>query len=176
MLPAYVLTFCRIAIGLVFTVSFVGKARNVAAFEQSIARFEMLPRWLEKRVAPLFLVAEFGVVALMVGGGDFLVIGFALGTSLLLVFSIAIASVLVRKIRSSCNCFGSDETPVSVHDVWRNAAFILCALGGMGALAVSSPRQNNADSGMWLFAGLSAVVFVVVCIQLREIVHLIRQD
>ena len=171
----YVLAFCRVAIGLVFAASSIRKALDIARFRQTISSFNLLPGRFSAIAALLFICGEFAVVVLMGIGGPLLTLGFSLTVFLMLLFCIALVSVLARRIRTSCNCFGASAKQVSGFDVWRNAGFILCALGGYAALAWTKNTQGNLGLVEWLLTGLGAGVFVVIWIQLGEIVQLFRQ-
>jgi uncharacterized membrane protein YphA (DoxX/SURF4 family) len=82
MLP-YLLTFCRLVIGLTFALSFVGKVRDVGQFAATIGRFELLPRRWHKTAAWLFLGGEAAVILLLIAGGPLLALAFGLATLLL---------------------------------------------------------------------------------------------
>src|SRR4051812_26455003 len=103
MLIPYIVTFCRITIGLVFLLSFLSKVRSLSRFEQAIATFNILPKRLTKFAVPVVLAAELAVVVLIVLGNRFLLFGFALALFLLVVFTIAIMAVLVRNMHAQCN-------------------------------------------------------------------------
>lgn len=120
----YTVAFCRIVIGLVFVISFVGKVLNIPEFKQTIAKFGILPERLNSVGTFAILGCELGVVLLVSIGGVYLGFGFALAACLLLVFCIALVSVLARRIQTPCNCFGATEQPVSSSDVWRNVVFM----------------------------------------------------
>ncbi len=171
----YMLAFSRVAVGLVFAVSGISKARDIAQFRQTISSFNLLPRWLSGIGAVLFLCGEFAVVVLLLIGGPLLIIGFTLAIFLLLLFCVALVSVLARRIRTSCNCFGTSTKQVSRSDVWRNVGFVLCALVGCGTLAWTKDIQGNLGLLEWALTGLGAVVFIVIWIQLGEIIQLFRQ-
>src|SRR5579871_6128532 len=109
----YLLAFCRMATGLVFATAIFGKMRDVAAFQQALYGFHLLSRRLSNLAALLFLGGEVAVVLLLLIGGPFLLYGFALAILLLLIFCMALASVLVRKLHTSCHCFGVSSKPVT---------------------------------------------------------------
>jgi uncharacterized membrane protein YphA (DoxX/SURF4 family) len=67
-LVPYSLTFTRIAIGLVFAASSVGKLRDFPAFERAVGNFHILPRRFVRLCSRLFLAGEIVVVALMLFG------------------------------------------------------------------------------------------------------------
>jgi len=171
----YMLAFCRVTIGLVFAISSISKARNVAQFQQAIVDFRLLSRQLSNLAAFLFLCGEFAVVLCTIIGGPLLLPGFFLAILLLLVFCAALASVLSRKMHTSCNCFGSSKKPVTLIDIWRNAGFLLCAGGGCEALLWLRGAQESLQWVVWLLIALGATVFVTIWIQLGEIVQLLRQ-
>ncbi len=171
MLLPYMLAFCRIVIGLVFAISFIGKAWTFTAFGQAITRFDMLPQWAKKPAAFLILTTEFGVVALMVIGGSLLNIGFALAAALLFVFSIAITSALTRKIEIPCNCFGTSDKPVSIYEVGRNGIFIMCAVVGYAVNTID--HRNPIEVFPLFFTGAFAFVFVAFWIHVGEVAQLL---
>ncbi len=170
----YLLMFCRIATGLVFAISSLNKARSLAQFQQAIVDFHLLTWRLSNFAALVFLGGEFAVVLLMLIGESFLLYGFALAILLLLIFCAALASVLVRKLHTSCHCFGASEKPVTQADIWRNVGFLLCAGGGCEAVIWTRGVQGSLEWMAWLFIALGAAIFVMVWIQLGEIVQLLR--
>lgn len=176
LLLLYLLAFCRVAIALLFVASLAGKITNVALFEKTIAGFSILPPQASKPAAFLFLAGEAIVVVLVAAGGPLLGLGFLLAIVMLLVFSGALISVLWRKVRTSCNCFGATDQPVSPFDVWRNAGLIVCALGGLQAFVALRGEQGNLSIIEWGLIGLGAALFVAVWINLKEIVQLFRQS
>jgi uncharacterized membrane protein YphA (DoxX/SURF4 family) len=175
MVMLYVLAFCRIAIGLVFGISFLSKVIDIPTFKRTMSQFAILPKQLTRFVALLFLMSECVAVLLLIVGGIFLVPGFLLAICLLLLFCTALVTVLVRRIRTSCNCFGPSTKQVSHWDIWRNIGLILCAFGGCTALAWAKDTQEALNALGWVFTGLGAVVFVVIWIWFGEIVQLFRR-
>lgn len=170
----YVLAFCRVAIALVFALSFVSKARSIKEFTQTITHFAILPQWLSTTAAVLFSAAELAVVALMLLGGAALIPGFVLAVLLLLIFSTALVSVLAHGISTPCRCFGSSDQLVSFSDLWRNVGFILCAVAGFGVAA-----GGNGGSALgvaeWGLVGIFAVVCVAIWLQLGSVIHLMQR-
>ena len=174
MIQLYLFAFCRIVVGLVFLAAFVSKVRNIPQSQRAIGNFQILPRWLSVPAAFLFLGGELAVMICMAAGNWLLLPGFVFALLLLLLFSLALASVLVRKLSTSCNCFGSDEKPVSPADIWRNVGFLCCALGGVGALIWIPNIQASLSRLEWLLTGIAAAVFVLIWTRLSEITHLFR--
>lgn len=170
----YLLAFCRVATGLIFTISSVGKAWNISKFRQSIIGFGFFDKRLSSVVAIFVLCGEIAVILLVVIGGPLLLLGFLLTSGLLLIFCGALVAVLVRGLRVTCNCFGPSEKPVSFVDIRRNLGFISCELGGCTALVWTRESQTNLNSIEWLLIGFGATAFVVIWTQLGEIMELFR--
>ena len=170
----YILAFCRVAVGLVFAISSLSKARDIGRFQQAVYGFHLLSRSFSQLAAFLFLCGEIAVALFMLIGRSLLLYGFALAILLLLLFCAALASVLVRKMRTTCNCFGSSNKPVTHVDIWRNMGFLLCAGGGCEALIWTHGAQGSLAGIAWLVITLFAGVFVMVWIQLGEIVQIFR--
>ncbi len=175
MILLFVLSFCRIVIALVFGFSSVKKMMNMAAFEQTIIQFDILPRSITRAVALLFLVGECVVALLVTVGGPFLKPGFYLSILLLSIFCTALISVLRRHIRTSCNCFGSTKKMVSAIEGWRNVGFIVCACAGCIILAEPNTSQAYLSPAEWGVIGLGAAVFWFLWLHLDEIVQLFQQ-
>ena len=173
---SYALAFCRVVIGLVFLVSSVGKLLDMAQFKQAINNFRILPSKFSGLAATLFLCAEMAIFLLVLIGGPLLIVGFSLAIFLLLLFCLALMSVLIRKMRTSCNCFGANTKQVSFFDLWRNIGFIACALVGWGTTVWTKYSQTNPTLIEWVLIGLGAVVFVVIWIQLEEVVQLLQKS
>lgn len=173
MISFAILAFCRVTTGLVFALSSLSKVRNIPQFKQAILRFQILPPRVSGLAAILFLCGECAVVLLVTVGGSLLFYGFALAIFLLLIFSLALASVLARKLRASCNCFGLSEQPVMPIDIWRNVGFLCCAIGGCGAQGWPTQAQ---PFGLieWLLVALVATTFVLIWTQLSSLVQFFR--
>ncbi len=58
MLDIYTLAFCRAVTGLVFVISFLRKVRDLSVFERTILRFRLLPAWMNRAAAFLFLSGD----------------------------------------------------------------------------------------------------------------------
>jgi hypothetical protein len=168
----YIQAFCRSAVALIFIFSFLGKVRNVAEFQQTIANFALLPAPFTRPTAWLFLVAEALVVVLILLGGPFLLPGYLLATALLFVFSLAMASVLIRHISTTCSCFGPSNKPISTIDLVRNGGLIACTVIGCFSSTLPAYSQQALNIPEWSIIGLGALAFVLIWTQLSELVRL----
>jgi len=173
-LPAWALTFSRLALGLIFAASSLGKLRDFPAFERAITNFQILPRQLVRVSAYIFLAGELAVVALLLIGGRLLAPGLTLAILLLATFCVALLSVRVRRIRTPCHCFGSSRRPVTLFDVWRNVGFILCALLGIWSVSALSDTPMELSLGEIGLLGMMAAGFVALSVSLGEVIELFR--
>lgn len=170
----YILAFCRFVVGFVFVISGGSKILQFRAFRQTMIRFHVLPTRFTTSAAILFLSSEIAVSILVTLGGPFLLPGFTLAATLLILFSCVLLSVLIRGISTSCHCFGPSERPVSQADIWRNLGFLLCALGGCAGAVWSQEASGSLNIVVWIFAALGAAVFVSIWTQLGELAQLFR--
>lgn len=174
-LAPYSLTFSRIAIGIVFAASSLGKIRSFAAFEQAVKDFQILPAQYVRASSYVFLAGEIVVVLLMLLGGKlFLTLGFLLAILILCVFCIALLFVLARRLSVPCNCFGSSQKPVSPADLWRNVGFLACAVVGIGSLTTLSDTTMDVNLIETGLLAMMAIVFVVLSIYLGEVIEVLR--
>ncbi|MBV9791119.1 MAG: hypothetical protein JOZ51_23185 [Chloroflexi bacterium] len=172
MFATHLLLFCRIALALIFAVSALGKARDVAAFREAIADFKLLPAGLVSAAAWGFLVGEVAVVLLMLAGGALLGLGFVLAIVLLALFAVALLLVLQRRIKVTCNCFGRSEQHVSPYDVLRNLLLIGCSLLGLALVAETGATINSAEV---VLIALMAAAFTLCVTNLADIAETLRQ-
>lgn len=169
------LIFSRLAIGLVFAASSLGKIRSFSTFEQAVKNFQILPPQFVRVSAYIFLGGEMTVVALMALGGKLLLMaGFGLAILLLAIFCIALFTVLGRKLQVPCNCFGSSQKPASRADIWRNVGFIACALVGLASLAALPDATVSASLGEIGLLVMMAIVFVALSVYLGEVIEALR--
>jgi hypothetical protein len=170
MLSVYVIEYCRYVIIAVFLVSFFAKVVNTAQFENSISGFALLPQSYTKFVAILVLLGEFFVVVASVIGGSLLWLAFVSAALLLTIFGFAIAAILKRGIRTSCNCFGVSSNFVSYYDILRNVGLVMFAMVGWLTLSYSASIEYAIPLLERVAIALAAIIFVVIWIHLKEVV------
>lgn len=174
-LALYSLTFSRIAIGLVFAASSLGKIRSFATFEQAVKDFQILPAQSVRASSYIFLAGEIVVLLLMLLDGKlFLLLGFLLAILLLSIFCIALLTVLSKRLQVSCNCFGSSQKPVSPADLWRNIGFLVCAVIGIASLPAFPDTTTNISLLETGLLGMMALVFVALSVYLGEVIEVFR--
>lgn len=118
--------------------------------------------------ARLILGLEFLVMVCLFTGQ---LIAFGLASALLISFTIALASVLLRNLQIHCNCFGNSRRPVSPIDLLRNMGFLFCSCSG-GWLA-ARPEVGLAIEPLDLgFTSLVALIFTLILSQLSDIYQL----
>lgn len=175
MLISYGIAFCRWTIGLVFVLSCTAKLRDVTTFTDTIRRFKLLPDQLVRLAAWVILSSESVILVTMLIGSRLLAWGFLLAGALLLIFCLALLSVLLRRIQTPCNCFGAfSKTPVSSLEIIRSLIFSLCAISGYGLFQMAQGNPETLGLLEWILSGISAMVFVLTMVRLKEIVWVFR--
>ncbi len=131
----------RLALGLLLVVAGILKAHDgPAATATSIAGYRILPPAI---IAPLGVALPYAEIFL----GAYLALGFFtrvaayVASGQFVLFSIAVASLVVRNIPSDCGCFGSSvPTPPSWGHVAADVALAVAAFAvarlGPGAFAL----------------------------------------
>jgi hypothetical protein len=168
--PMYFLALCRFILGLTFSISFYRKATNFEEFEYSFEGFQILPNNLIRPAAYLILSGELILVGLFVLGGNFLSVAFPLALLMLLIFTLAMLSVIVRKIENPCSCFGATDNLISGYDMLRNGGFMLWT--GVGWSLVGQPQTLLITE--WFLIGLVASGFVIGWIRFKHILRLMH--
>jgi len=168
------LLFLRFVIGFVFLTSLAGKLRDIPSFVQTITNFRFFPEGVSKPLAYLFLWGEVSMIAVMLVGKSFLFWGFLIASLLFLAFSIALSSVIVRNIKTPCNCFGPDEKDVGAGHVVRSLGFMVCGIGGMILTKLPFAAPGVIGITVWGLIGLFSMVFVMVWMQIGEILKIFQ--
>ena len=166
---AHLAFFCRLATGLLFGLSAATKARDIPAFYRAVGGFRLLPGVLVRPAAWFFLLGEGLVVAFMVLGR--LRAGFLMALALLAVFSVALASVLLRGLRTPCNCFGAGRRPVSGYDLARNLAFLAVAAAGWLASGVGRGTHDLPQAVLLAVMAAGVVLFWVGVSEMAEVLR-----
>jgi hypothetical protein len=168
------LAWCRLVLGGVFALSLVGKLRNIRAFRQAIANFRLLPEGLIGLASVLVVGGEFLIVMGSTLGDRWLFPTFLLAALVLVVFSGAMASVLVRQIRTTCQCFGASDKPVGKADLWRNSGVVLCALGGCALLLWSPSEHTHLPMLAWFLTAMLSAAFVALWFRIGDLMALFQ--
>src|SRR5579875_2803242 len=97
MIWSYILAFCRVAIGLVFLFSAVGKLRDLSQFQQTITNFRPLPVLLSRPTSLLFASTDVTILVLCARGCICILPVFLLALLLLLIYAGALMPVRMRQ-------------------------------------------------------------------------------
>ncbi|MEM8532666.1 MAG: MauE/DoxX family redox-associated membrane protein [Chloroflexota bacterium] len=170
MYQAFLLAFCQVVVGCVFAVSSFAKVKDFSSYLTAVGAFRLIPKSLAGIGAVFFLVCEILVVVLLF---IWPIIAFSLAAILLLLFSVALTTVLLRGIQTTCNCFGSSSHPVSYTDLIRNVGLLLCA-GGGAYLTVLTHISTPLTFVEWGVTALFACTFALIWTQIGEIVRLLH--
>ncbi|MDQ5824000.1 MAG: hypothetical protein M3441_07275 [Chloroflexota bacterium] len=175
LLPYFSL-YCRAILCLAFLFSFLGKARHIPTFSRTITTFDVLPTRYSRILAVLFLGAEGATVVLILLGGGLSQLGLALGAGLLLIFSLAIASVLVRRVDTSCNCFGVSDEQISAHHIWRNTFLFACSIVALTLSFTNHAAPATLNPADWLLISMSAIISLAVVTNLQQIIRIVQPN
>jgi uncharacterized membrane protein YphA (DoxX/SURF4 family) len=117
------------------------KAGHASSLAASIADFRLLPAAV---VGPLALALPY--LELLLGAyliaGLFTRVAAALAASEFLIYAVAIASAVVRRISAGCGCFGPKDTAVAD---WPHVAFDLVLAAASGFVAYAAPGALAID-------------------------------
>jgi putative oxidoreductase len=124
----YTAFVCRVVLGVVFIYASVDKILHPAVFARAVQNYRIVPLEAVNAFAIVLpwieLVAGLLLVLGLFSGGSVLVITF-----LILVFLVALSSVLIRGIDTACGCFSSSGGGrVTIGYVIRDLALLLLAL------------------------------------------------
>jgi hypothetical protein len=166
----------QLALGGVFLVSSLGKARHPLAFLRGVAEYRVLPIPLAYAFGALLIPAE-AFVALALLTGLAVAAALPLATGLLLVFSAAVAINLRRHRDMLCHCYGSlGGERLSVRSLVQLALLIGVGLfvwsgGGQGVRLLASP-DDALVALAWALVSLMAGLWLL---HADEVVRLYRR-
>lgn len=164
--------FSAVVTGSLFAASLTFKIRNFSQFLRTIDRFQLLPQFLTSSVAVAILTSEVVVLTSLFKSQ---LLAFTLSAILLIIFTIVLASLLVRDIRISCNCFGDYQHPVTFLELVRNLGFLLFSCCGVWLSAESRSVEvfSSSDAGtVWL----AAIAFTLIWMHIGEVYHAFQSN
>jgi hypothetical protein len=155
----YVALGCRAALVTIFLIAVTGKAAGRGAFREfsrSVAAMRVIPPRAATSAAAMTVSAEMLVIILAAipdraAGAA----GCALGATLSIMFSFAIAVGLRRGNRAPCRCFGRSATPLGARHLIRNAMVVTvsvlgAAVSGVGGTAHVAAAVLAVGAGVFL--------------------------
>ncbi len=144
--------FAQVVLAVVFSASFLSKARDPDRFRRTVTAFDLVPDTWTALTARALTAAEGLLVALLVAGAVqvgawpprwFAVAGLLLSIALIGVYTVALATVKLRRARVACNCFGGRNSTVSWYDVVRNALLLALAFLGVTGVPDALPAADR---------------------------------
>ncbi|MEV4481413.1 MauE/DoxX family redox-associated membrane protein [Micromonospora coxensis] len=164
---------CRLAVGVLFAISAIGKLRSrhaFGAFESEVRGMKVLPaRWVRPAALAVCLL-EAAVVASMAASAT-APAGMAVAGVLLTTFSVAITSARRNGTDARCHCFGFRSGRFGRRHVLRNLALTaMCAAGVVAALTTPDGRLGVAGQAS---ATAVAGVIVVATVFLDDVAFLL---
>jgi len=164
----------RIMIVILFLYSSISKLFSLDSFVTSVEGFQLVPKWASRMTAWAIILFEMALVVLSILGTKYALYAQYLAVALLTLFTLALITVILRRIDVSCNCFGRKVRGVRWTDVLRNAIFlsiitisiVLSAVAGVG-----QPTLLNFQDQVVLL--LIVLVPTLITIHIDEIYRLL---
>lgn len=132
----------QLAVGIVFLVSALGKARNPGAFVRGVADYEILPPRLSAAAGVMVILVE-GLLAFSHLTGLWIAQAVPLAVATLAVFLAAVEISLRRHRDLPCFCFGDRDERVS----GRSVAQLLLLLGAE-LLLLGDPSRGASTAAV----------------------------
>ena len=164
---SYLLVGCQAVVTVVFAAASVSKLRCRAEFRRTLMSALKMPLPRTGVMGWAVVVAEATTALAVVAVPA---VGFVLGAVLLAGFTAVIVSMMRRRVRTPCRCFGAGERPPGAVHLVRNAVlFATAAAGGGFAVTGAGPR---ADLPAAVVAAAVGVIVAVLLIYLEDILAL----
>ena len=156
----------RMALGLLFLVAGLSKARDHRAFQLAVASFQIVPARLAPPVATLIVAMELAGSGLLLAG-TYEWLGALLLGVLLVAFTVALVVNLLRGRRNlDCRCFGQPTVRIGWGHVVQNMLMLAVALMIGAVVLRGMPPSGVGDlttaSLTILAAAYTAVLFLAV--------------
>jgi len=137
--------FLRLGFGAMFLYTGIIHAADPAAFALAVANYRLLPDILINFFAVVLPWAEI-VCALCLISGRFVAGASMIITLMLLAFTIALVSALVRGLDISCGCFSTDPDAARI-TWWYLVRDIALTLAGMALFLLNSQKGTASPHG-----------------------------
>jgi putative oxidoreductase len=132
----YIIAIARIYLALVFILSGLDKINNLAGFAESIENYRILPEQIINIVAIIIPWLELIAGALLLMG-YYIKENSLISLALLVVFTFAVFSAVLRNLNIDCGCFGTfNGQKVGMLKISENIILIIIAL-----ISIKYPRQ-----------------------------------
>ncbi len=158
MTAAFCSEACRLYLLVVLLASATGKARAPGRFAGTLEVLLHLPARWSRGAAVAITATEFLVALTLVLGDAVFRPGMAAALGLFLAFSAVLLVALVQRQTVSCNCFGTDDHPISAWDLGRNLWMISASVAG---LVLGPPTEAPPVAMRLLALGVAGLAFGV---------------
>ncbi|GAA2431219.1 hypothetical protein GCM10010191_51180 [Actinomadura vinacea] len=170
----YLTIGCQAVVAVTFARSCAAKAAGrdaFADFRRWLSGALRVPAALAAPVAAGAVIAEAAAAAALLVP-PLVPIGFLAAVLLLAVFTVAVVSMIRRRVRVPCRCFGAGRRPPGVPHAVRNLVLLTAAsIGAVTALAGDGPPPADAAAALAALAGAAAALLLI---DLEEIIDLVR--
>lgn len=171
---SYLTVDCQAVIAVTFGTSTAAKVTGRAAyadFQHWLSASAGVPSRLAPPIAVVAVAAEAATAVAMVVP-PLVPAGFVVATVLLIVLTASVRSMIRRRVKVPCRCFGAGRHPPGTAHLARNLSLLVAAAGG---LVMTTASAGPAPLGSpWVLAATAGVACALLLINLEEIVTLAR--
>ncbi len=135
----YIVFFSRATLLVVFAAAVIGKVQSRSAWAAFVTATGTLLG--VRRTRPAWAIGTVlieGTVVVCLAVNDTAYVGLLLALLALTAFLLVVLSGVIRSVRTSCSCFGSDGTTLGWTHVWRNILLTCVAAVGTACATASS--------------------------------------
>jgi hypothetical protein len=163
---------CRQLVLIVLLVAAYSKSANISAFGASLVDGFSMPAALGRYAALTITGAEWLAAAGLLLGSTWARYGAELALALFIVFTLAVAQVIITRRLVSCRCFGKTAHTLSFIDLTRNSIYITVAAS---YLALRGSTVGPTDNFLTqLSLGLVAMLCFLLSANMQDIKNLLR--
>lgn len=166
---------CQAVVAATFAASAAGKLAGPSAFADFRGWLRAsvgVPRHAAAAAATTVVVAETAT-AVAVAVPPLAPAGFAVAALLLAAFTGAVVSMIRRRVRTPCRCFGAGRHPPGAWQVARNLILLVAAAGG-GVSALAGAGSPPPAAPALVLAAVVGVTVALLLINLEEVAGLAR--
>ena len=171
---SYLTVGCQAVIAVTFGTSTAAKVTGRAAyadFQHWLSASAGVPSRLAAPVAVVAVAAEAATAVAMVIP-PLVRAGFVAAMVLLIAFTASVRSMIRRRVKVPCRCFGAGRHPPGAAHLSRNLTLLVVAAGGLvTAIASAGPAPLGSA---WVLAATAGVAGALLLINLEEIITLAR--
>jgi putative oxidoreductase len=136
----------RLGLGLMFVVAGALKLDDPTSFALEIHNYQLLPALAPWLAATLPAIEIILGLTLMAAPRPWARASALASTLVLVMFTVAVGSAVVRGVNITCGCFGEGSGPVTIWTILRDVGFVAAAGALFWLLTQAEQRGSGAQS------------------------------